>query len=229
MVTGGINKAIKENARTTKGWKHRDKADFAYSVYEAVNERLYDSNLPDVIIGFDNRLKKQGEYYFEGDSISLKHHFDIRDDLTKIETIIAVIHNVVHCNQDVHKPKGQWYHTANFKKEIAQWGIGVDKAGDAVDLDIDLFNDVLDKIGQSNYRADVLDFDAVEAVDFSLNPNTVDQTTITKVKAPSTKTKKSITKQKKWSCACNPPTNVRCATNLQAHCDVCLADFELQD
>ena len=40
MVTGGINKAIKENARTTTEWKHRDKADFAYSVYEAVNLSL---------------------------------------------------------------------------------------------------------------------------------------------------------------------------------------------
>ena len=227
MVTGGINKAIKENARTTAEWKHREKADFAYSVYEAVNENLYDKQLPDVVIGFDNRIKKQGEYYFEGDNISLKHHFDIRDDITKLEVIIAVIHNAVHVRQDVYKPKGQWYHSTEFSTEISGWGIGVDKAGDAVDIDIDTFNNTLDKIGQSNYRSDVLDFDPVEAKDLSLN-STVTEPTITKVKAPGKKSK-AINKMKKWSCACNPPTNVRCATNLQAHCDVCMADFELQD
>ena len=120
MVTGGINKAIKENARITANWKYREQADFAYTIYEAVNHMLYNSMLPDVVIGFDNRLKKQGEYYFEGDNISLKHHFDIRDDLTKLETIIAVLHNTVHCNQDVYKAKGQWYHTQTFKEEIKQ-------------------------------------------------------------------------------------------------------------
>ena len=33
---------------------------------------------------------------------------------------------------------------------------------------------------------------------------------------------------KKWSCACNPPTNVRCATNLTAYCTECDTDFEEQ-
>jgi hypothetical protein len=226
MVTGGINKAIKENARITTDWKYRAEADFAYSIYEAANEMLYNSMLPEVVIGFDNRIKKQGEYYFEGDNISLKHHFDIRDDLTKLETIIAVLHNTVHVNQDVYKAKGQWYHTQTFRDGIKQWGIEVDKAGDAVYLDIHVFNDTLDKIGQSAYRSDVLDFDSVEATNFSLNSNNP-QPTITKVKAPGTKNKSTV-KMKKWSCSCNPPINVRCAVNLLAYCTVCLSDFELQ-
>ena len=228
MVTGGINKAIKENARITANWKYREQADFAYTVYEAVNEMLYNSMLPDVVIGFDNRLKKQGEDYFEGDNISLKHHFDIRDDLTKLETIIAVLHNTVHCNQDVYKAKGQWYHTQTFKEEIKQWGIEVDKSGDATFLDINVFNDTLDKIGQSVYRSDVLDFEPIEAKNLSLHSNNP-PSTITKVKAPSAKTKKAIVKQKKWSCTCNPPVNVRCAVNLTAYCTVCNDDFELQN
>ena len=229
MVTGGINKAIKENARVTANWKYREQADYAYTIYESVNEMLYNSMLPDVVIGFDNRLKKQGEYYFEGDNISLKHHFDIRDDLTKLETIIAVLHNTVHCNQDVYKAKGQWYHTQTFKEEIKQWGIEVDKAGDAVYLDINVFNDTLDKIGQSTLRSDVLDFEPIEAKNLSLNSSTP-QSTITKVKAPSSKVKATPkSKQKKWSCSCNPPINVRCAVNLQAYCTVCNDDFELQD
>lgn len=225
---GSINKAIKENARTTADWKHREMADFAYTVFESVNDQLYQGMLPDCAIGFDNRLKKAGEYYFESDSMGLKHHFDMRSDLSKIEIIIAVLHNSVHAWQDAEKPKGQWYHTNSFAKEISNWGITVNKSGDAVELDVAVFNDTLDKIGMTNYRSDVIDFEAVEAKDFSLNPNTQSET-ITKVKAPGTKSKTQVNKMKKWSCACSPPTNVRCATNLQAHCDVCLADFELKD
>ena len=224
---GSINNAIKENARTTVEWEHRELADFAYSVFEAVNAQLYHGMLPDCAIGFDKRLKKAGEYYFESDSMGLKHHFDMRPDLTKVEVIIAVLHNAVHAWQDAEKPKGQWYHTNSFGKEISNWGITVDKNGDAVELDINVFSDTLDKIGMTTYRTDVMDYEAVEATDFSLNPN-LQAETITKVKAPTTKSK-TVNKMKKWSCACSPPTNVRCATNLQAHCDVCLADFELKD
>ena len=105
QVVGGINKAIKENARASVDWKHQATADKAYAMYEVVNEQLFQDNLPEVVIGFDDRLKKSGEYYFEGDNISLKHHFDIRTDLTNLELFIAILHNAVHSNDDVYKPK----------------------------------------------------------------------------------------------------------------------------
>jgi len=71
MVTGGINQAIQKHARTSLDWKHQGKADKAYTIFGAINDFLYEQNLPTVIIGFDNRLKKAGEYYFEGDTSAL--------------------------------------------------------------------------------------------------------------------------------------------------------------
>lgn len=225
-ITGGINKAIQRSARTSLDWKFRDKADLAYQIYDSVNEQLFDSNLTDIVIGFDNRLKKAGEYYFEGDNISLKHHFDIRDDLTNVELVIAVLHNATHCHQDVHKGKGVWWHTADFKHMLGEWGIEVSDSGDAVAIDPDLFGEVLDKLGLTVYKPDMLDYDPIEAVvDTTDSPEVMK---ITKVKAPGKKVAKG-SKMKKWSCACETPTNVRCATNLKAYCTVCMADFELQD
>ena len=40
-VAGGINKAIKQNARTTNNSKHQPKADLAYTVFKAVNTHLF--------------------------------------------------------------------------------------------------------------------------------------------------------------------------------------------
>ena len=58
QVIGGINKAIQENARASADWKYQSKADKAYSIYEVVNEQLFQGQLPSVVIGFDDRLKK---------------------------------------------------------------------------------------------------------------------------------------------------------------------------
>ena len=223
MVTGGINQAIQKHARTSLDWKHQGKADKAYTIFGAINDFLYEQNLPTVIIGFDNRLKKAGEYYFEGDNISLKHHFDMRDDLTELETVISVLHNAVHAFQDVHKPKRQWYHPASFGKEMAQWGLNVNKNGDIVSIDPDTFSEVLERIGRGSIRSELLDFEPVEATDITTtSPSAAEYVT----KANITKAKATVNKMKKWSCACNPPINVRCAVNLTAYCTECNADFE---
>jgi|TARA_Y100000310_G_C20489732_1_gene718592 predicted SprT family Zn-dependent metalloprotease len=223
MVTGGINKAVQEHARTSLDWKHQVKADKAYTLYGAVNDFLYQQNLPTVVIGFDDRLKKAGEYYFEGDNISLKHHFDMRTDLTKVETVIAVLHNAVHAYQDIHKPKGQWYHTKIFRDEMNQWGVATDKNGDAVSIDPVVFVETLTKIGADEIRSEIVDYEAVEAdVTVTSTTEPIHLNVITP-KSP------SKGKQKKWSCACNPPVNVRCAVNLEAYCTKCMTDFEKQD
>ena len=231
-VAGGINKAIKQNARTTNNWKHQPKADFAYTVFEAVHTHLFSDELPDVVIGFDTRLKKAGEYYFEGDSISLKHHFDIHPDLNHLEIVLAVLHNAVHVWQDAEKPKGQWYHSKPHRDKLKDFGITTDKAGDVTELDLSILNEVLDKIGQTAYRTDAMDYDTQELTS-NVMPNLATAqeqgvVSVTTVKAPSKKVNKGTSKNKKWSCACSPPTNVRCAVNLTAYCTACNSDFELQ-
>ena len=225
QVVGGINKAIKENARASADWKHQAKADKAYAMYEVINEQLFQDNLPEVVIGFDDRLKKSGEYYFEGDTISLKHHFDIRTDLTDIELFIAILHNAVHANQDVYKPKGKWYHGKDFNESMHEYGLTVNDLGNTISLEPDILEPTLGRLGQSHLVADLLDFEANEAL-VSTTPDTGEKATPNAI--PSTivigPTKpKNTSKMKKWSCSC---TNIRVATNLTAYCTTCNQDFE---
>ena len=228
MVLGGINKSIKEHARNSNDWVHQDKADKAYTLYDSINENLYNNGLPEIVIGFDDRLKKAGEYYFEGDNISLKHHFDIRTDLTPIELVIAVLHNAIHAYTDIHKGKGGWWHMSAFKKEIQQYGITVQDNGDLKDIDVDIFGDVMDRIGMGSVRADLIDFEVVEAIPKPEEKSSTLLSQYSKTKITTAKPK-GTSKMKKWSCSCPLPTNVRCATNLTAYCHTCMADFELQE
>jgi len=222
-MVGGINKAIQQHARTSYDWKHQQIADKAYTIFGAVNEYLYKLALPEVIIGFDDRLKKAGEYYFEGDNMSLPHHFDIRTDLSEIELTISVIHNAVHAFQDVHKAKGTWYHSALFRDEMKGWGIIVDSSGDVYDIDFDIFGEVLGRIGLTGIRDHLVDFEISEA-QLSTGIQIAQQQAAT-IKQITTKTPKK-NKMKKWSCTCNPPTNIRCYTNVTAYCTTCNTDFE---
>jgi predicted SprT family Zn-dependent metalloprotease len=229
LVIGGLNKSIQQHARTSTDWKHRDRADRAYFYFESVNAKLYESELPSVIIGFDDRLKKAGSYYHEADSVGLKHHFDIRSDLTELELVIATLHNAAHAYIDAYKSKGQWYHTKTFRYEMERWGIKVDTDGDVKSIiDPESFSSTLKKIGAEHVVPEILDYDPTDET--KENEKIVDSV-INKIKMQSitsSKPKASKTKMKKWSCACSPPTNVRCATNLTAMCLDCDSDFELQ-
>ena len=226
QVIGGINKAIKEHARASADWKHQSKADKAYALFEVINEQLFSSDLPEVVIGFADRLKKSGEYYFEGDNISINRHFDIRTDLSGLELFIAVLHNAVHVQQDVYKPKGQWYHGKPFTDAMAQYGIEVNDLGNTTGLDPDVLDPVLGRLGLTHLQADLLDFDATEA-EVSTSPDTGEVLTKAKIESGNLffSKPKGKSKMKKWSCGC---TNVRVATNLTAYCTTCDADFEEQ-
>ena len=225
QVIGGINKAIQENARASADWKYQSKADKAYSIYEVVNEQLFQGQLPSVVIGFDDRLKKSGDYYFEGDNISLYHHFDIRTDLTDLELFIAIIHNAIHAHQNVYKAKGTWYHSKDFAESMQQYGIQVNELGNTASLDPTVLEPTLTRLGLAHLAPDVLDFDVIEAV-VTTNPDTGEQITQSKVIITAPSKPKGKSKLKKWSCAC--PVNVRVATNLPAYCTTCDADFEVQ-
>ena len=225
MVIGGLNEAIIKHARASADWKHYSAADFAYTVADSVNVQLFEAKLPKLLVGFDTRLKlKSGSYYFEGDSVSLKHHCDLPPDLGYLDTVIAIIHNMTHLYTDINKPKGQWYHSSEFRKEMAQWGITVADNGEATGVDAVIFPDVLKLIGMESLEPDLVDHD----FESKLNSTEPNETVVLNVIEPKPKTQKAPTKMKKWSCSCNKPTNVRCATKLQAYCTVCGSDFELQ-
>ena len=218
----GINQSIKENARASSQWRHQQRADHAYAIFEVVNEKLFNNELPDPVIGFDDRLKKTGEYYFQGDSISLHHHFDIRTDLNGLEVFIAILHNCVHSYQNSYKTKAEWYHSKAFREELAEYGIDADDNGNTISIDPNKLENVLDRIGLSHLASDIVDIDLDET---EITGAAVHVTPKIKVAVQGNK---GTSKMKKWSCACNPPTNVRCATNLTAYCTECDTDFEEQ-
>ena len=224
-----INKQIKEHARASNTWKYQALADKAYSIFEVVNERLYKKDLPDVIIGFDTRLKKAGQYYEEGDSVSLNFHFDLNPDINDFELVLAVIHNSAHASLVCHKGKASWYHSKLFRDEMAEWGIECNDGGDAIALDPVLLTETLKRIGQEHLVGEILDFNPVEDVIKEDDPLSVlEPEKPKKVSFTANKNPAKNTKMRKWSCACNPPTNVRCATNLEAQCNVCYEEFTLQ-
>ena len=227
-IDGGLNQQIKEHARAYKQWKYQEKADKAYSIFEVINEKLFDGKLPQVVIGFDTRLKKSGEYYFQGDNISLNHHFDLHPDLTELEVTLAALHNAVHASMNVYQEPAKWYHSKAFQKELGQWGIQSDDLGHAKALDPDLISETLRKIGQEHLIPEILDFDPVETVKEEKSNGKESKEPEPQLKEVKFKANVSKAKMKKWSCACNPPINVRCAVTLNAHCNECLEDFKLQ-
>ena len=227
-MAGGLNNQISKHARTSLDWKHREKADRAYTLFDVINEQLFKYNLPDIIVGFDTRLKKSGEYYFEADNIGLKHHFDIHPDIKGLDLILATLHNATHADIDIQKGAGKWYHNKAFQDSMKQWGVEVDKNGDAIALDPDVFSEVLRRIGEGQFIGEILQYDPSYQPDLSLNSTEqLPESSSITVNIPKV-SKPKVNKQKKWSCSCLTPTNLRCYTNLTAYCTTCNSDFELQ-
>ena len=226
----GLNKQIQEHARASNNWKHQTKADRAYSIFQSINQFLYNNELPDVIIGFNSRTGKSGEYYYEGDAVGLNGHFDIHPDINDFELVIACLHNAVHAFIDVYKDKAQYDHSAAFVKELKNWGIVAKrKSGKAVELKAELLEETLTKIGMDYIMPEIVDWDAVDEVADNAPHTTETLKVLTKdnITIPIKQNKKSASgvKSVKWSCSCVPPINIRAYVKLDVQCNNCLDNF----
>ncbi len=228
----GLNEQIAEHARMAKGWRHQSKADNAYALFEHINTSLFDGMLPQPVIGFDDagRLKKAGNYSFEGDGIGLKHHFDLRKDLTQLELVIGLIHNSVHLKQETYEEKQTWYHTTEFRDAMAIFGLVCNDSGDVDTIILSKFEETLKMIGAGELTDELHTYEVSEATVVDDTP-AVDESEVTitegpkptaTVKAPKQNGNKGTSKMKKWSCAC---TNIRAATLVTASCTECGEDF----
>lgn len=157
--TVGLNEQIAEHARMAKNWRHQTKAERAYAIFGSINEKLFDGELPQPLIGFDDsgRLKKQGEYYYEGDALSLKLHFDMRKDLKPLDTVVALLHNCVHLQQETYGTKKSWFHTVAFRAQMASWGLECNKNGDVARIRMAIFTNTLKLIGQGELVDEILE------------------------------------------------------------------------
>ena len=218
----GLNAQVAEHARAAASWEHHDKADRAYAVMETVNDKLFDNQLPAPVIGFDGagRLKKAGDYYYEGDDISLRYHFNLRKDLTELETVIALLHNSVHANHEVYENKASWYHKVAFRTAIEAFGLTCSTHGDLESIDVGVFSGVLNTILQGHLVAEVATFEVIEA------PVTVDGPAPVQVAAPEVEKPPSKSKYIKFTCSCGD--NIRGMPYIEATCRKCGSEFAPQ-
>jgi hypothetical protein len=210
-----------------KDWKFQSNADKAYALFEHVNQSLFDGMLPQPVIGFDSkgRLKKAGDYSFEGDEISLKHHFNLRKDLTELELIMALIHNSIHLQSETYEDKKNWYHNKHFREKLETFGLLCDKNGDVSEVMLSKFGETLKMIGSGELIDELNAYEVSEALVVDDSPVAEESEVLvidTAVKMPAKNGNKGSSKMKKWSCAC---TNIRAATLVSAQCTECGQDF----
>jgi hypothetical protein len=229
----GLNEQIAEHARMAKDWRHQADADKAYALFEQINALLFDGLLPQPVIGFDakGRLKKAGDYSYEGDSISLKHHFDLRQDLSELELVMALIHNSVHLQTETYEDKKTWYHSADFRDKMEVFGLLCSHNGDVSEIILSKFESTLKMIGSGELIDELHNYEVSEAEIVDSSPAAEESEVVITagpaktpgtVKAPKTNGNKGTSKMKKWSCAC---TNIRAATTVTANCTECGQDF----
>ena len=149
-----INEQIREQAESTKDWRHQGEAVEAYALFDKVNACFFKSKLPQVVFGFDDSAKPEGSYYFEGDSMSLTSHVDIPQDLGKKWMIVAVIHNAVHTEQELFGSKASWYHKKKFRDKLEGFGIKADATGETKEL-LPSFVDTLLAMGEGELAEEI--------------------------------------------------------------------------
>ena len=205
-----VGMTIRRHARSNKEWQDREKVDYAYTLYEQMNDHLFNHSLPDLVIGFDKNIQlKAGNYYHEGDSIGVKYHFDIHPNLDRFGTFLAVLHNCVHAQTEVYKKKGQWYHSSAFIKSMEDWGVNPAKNGEIKSLNPEILESTLEKIGRKELIPYIIEYDCSAPMPKPEQPEPV-------------KKKKQASK---WHCQCPQPTYVRCNTELTAMCTECNHEF----
>ena len=145
----GLNEQIKNNALLDTEWRHHADVKWLYQIGDLLNEHFFDGDIPQVVIGLDEtgRLKKSGEFYFEGDGVSLRNHIDLKKGLTRLEQVMALVHNYVHAHNESYGTTKSWYHSTTFRKAMKEFGLQTDKSGDLIAIDIPKFSGILEKVG----------------------------------------------------------------------------------
>lgn len=208
-----VGMQIRRHARSNKDYKSRDKIDSAYNFFESINEHLFNSELPDVVVGIDTELKlKMGMYFYEADAVGVKYHCNMNPNLTEFDMFLCILHNSVHAQSEVYKKKGTWYHTKEFVEALQQWGIQTDDNGEVSSLNPEVMEEVLKRIGRIDLLPELMDY--------------ICYTPIPEPKVDHTEKPKKKNVSKKYVCSCK--IIVRCNVELFATCDICTEQFHLE-
>ncbi len=132
----GIAEQIKEMALNNSDWRHYEKAQLVYQMYDRLNEKFFKGELPQAVIGFDptGRIKKDGKYWYESDDMAVPHHIDLAKGLTPAGTMVALLKNMLYLKSEVYYVKSNWYHSEAWRKEMTAFGLTTNAAGDVTDF-----------------------------------------------------------------------------------------------
>jgi hypothetical protein len=211
-----LNKQVQENQESNSEWRYNKQAMSANRVFATINANLFGGKLPDPVIGFNNsgRLQQDGAYHWEGDGISLPHHIDLRQDLSELETVVALIHNATHMSMEVYSESKTWYHSKPFRDTMQKFGIKTKPNGDSLGF-YKAFSETLEAIGRPDLATELLNPDTTEGLIGDVvvggddtpvvDAQSVEVPTLESVvPMPTKQTAPKANKMKKWTCGCTP-------------------------
>ena len=145
----GIAEQIKEIALNNSDWRHHEKAQVVYHMYDQLNEKFFKGELPQAVIGFDptGRIKKDGKYWYESDDLAVPHHIDLAKGLTPAGTMVALLKNMLYLKSEVYYVKANWYHSQAWRTEMTKFGLTTNTAGDVTDFSTKFFKSFCEVMG----------------------------------------------------------------------------------
>ena len=250
-----INQQVQDNARTSTGWRHHKEAQEVYALFNEINGLLFEGNLPAAVIGFNSQVRAEGNYHWEGDDISLPFHMDIQPGLGRLWTLLALLHNAVHIEQETYQDNKSWWHKVHFRVRMLAFGVQVSPDGSVVELKPE-FLETLHKIGENDLIKELEPTINPVKKKIDTNPPIPKASPIpiindgpplpTSIHLPENmsptfgveypmdhlemtpvlvKPLKNTSKMKKWVCGCSPPVIGRFATEVEVMCLKCKCLF----
>lgn len=204
-----INDEIKKHEVTDREWEFQGYAEEYYKWMELFNQEFFEGKLPTAVLSFERtRVTTLGHYHTDKNGIGIEDNINLNSlhlCREKWQILSTLLHEMVHQWQrrlgsfsTKENPSKGNYHNREFLDMTEGFGLIHNKKGQRVAPPKGRFVEFLAKH----------DVEITEETHYER--------------------KKTTSKLKKYSCACNPPVNIRVAREeFSARCNECGEDFEL--
>ncbi len=132
-----INQEMRRHQETVDDWDLCEAMNTLYGLYDDINERFYDEELPTCVLSFQTRRKdNRGHYVLQRNSSGLRCDININskhlpDPLERVAHTLA--HEMGHCYFDIYGEPGKGrYHKKPFREKMdeigtpcTEWGKGL--------------------------------------------------------------------------------------------------------
>lgn len=216
-----VNTAIKENELKADDWALRDLAEKLYSWVDLFNLDFFkDKPAPLPVLTFERaRVNNLGSYRIGRNDWGVKQQINLNSaylDLPLWHILATLLHEQTHSYEHTYFPENErtktWYHTKSFRRKMAEFGILCNEKG--VHEGIIAGGMFYTYLKNRNVSLEGLP---------EISKQQEDSKTIIPIEPK--KKIKGKSKLLKWSCSC---TNIRAAVKVNATCNKCGNNFELQ-